>query len=193
MKHHQVLDPCPSCEPHHVLHAAVTPAKMRRILPPRILRIHDQYVQAPDKNLELEIGKSNPSVPLELGRQLVVGEVAHAASAGDQSETNAVTWMVDPDGVNPQLTHASSVVTQILDDDRAGQIAKADGKERAFHLAGEQLGQAVPGALRAIDLDPIVGLVGRLEEGESLNVIPVGVGEEQRELKGPRLELTSKS
>src|SRR5437588_5046627 len=69
------------------------------------------------------------------------------------------------------------------------QIVERDRKERCCHLPVQNLAQTTPCSVITKNLDLIFVVVGRHEEREPLNVVPVNVGDEQAEINRARSEL----
>ena len=79
-------------------------------------------------------------------------------------------------------------VLQFLDFDVAGQPGKGHGEIGAFHLAGQGVDEPLARAFAAENAQPAALVVDRREKRQSLDVIPVRVGDEQGEVQPPALE-----
>src|SRR3977135_4650427 len=68
------------------------------------------------------------------------------------------------------------------------QIVERYREERCCHLAFEDLAQTAASAVVTKNLDLVFVVVGRNEKRESLNVVPMNVGDEQVEINRARSE-----
>ena len=60
---------------------------------------------------------------------------------------------------------------------------EGNGEERVFHLARQHDFQPVPRAFVAEDVQAALRLIDRDEERQALDVIPMGVGQEQGQIE----------
>src|SRR5437763_6159240 len=77
---------------------------------------------------------------------------------------------------------------EFFDFDFSRQIVERDGEERRCYLPFEDFAQTAAGAVITKNLDLIFVVVGRDEKRESLNVVPMNVGDEQVEINRARSE-----
>src|SRR5437870_8107865 len=70
-----------------------------------------------------------------------------------------------------------------------GQLTQAHRKKRRLHLAGQDCAQTSTRSFVTQDPDQIFAVVGRGKERQTLNVIPVRVGNEKSQLDRLRSEL----
>ena len=76
-----------------------------------------------------------------------------------------------------------------VDVDRGNQVTERDREVVGLHLAAEDRLQRLATPGRAVDVERRAGGVGRDEEREALDVIPVGVADEQMDRRSPPPEL----
>src|SRR5205814_9347217 len=71
---------------------------------------------------------------------------------------------------------------QLANFDCARKIFPAHRKEGQFHLGGKNRGETVTRALVTENVDCVLSLVGREEKRQALDVVPVRMGQEQRQV-----------
>ena len=74
-------------------------------------------------------------------------------------------------------------VLEFLDVNVARQLVERHGEIGAFHLAGERGDEALARAFAAENPQMAARIVDRSEERQALDVVPVCVGQEQREVQ----------
>src|SRR2546423_1185732 len=79
---------------------------------------------------------------------------------------------------------------KLFDFDLSRQVVERDGEERCCHLSVQNLAQTTARPVITKNLDLVFVVIGRHEKRETLNVIPVNVGNEQAELNRARPEFT---
>ena len=74
-------------------------------------------------------------------------------------------------------------VFEFFDFDVAGQFIEGNGEISAFHLAGEGGDESFARAFATEDAQTALGVVNRTKERQSLNMIPMGMREEQGQVE----------
>jgi hypothetical protein len=75
----------------------------------------------------------------------------------------------------------NSIERKFLERQVSGQLSEADGEVRAFHLRGKNASQTLAGPLVTEDANVISRFVRRTEERKPLDMIPVRMGNKQRQ------------
>ena len=88
--------------------------------------------------------------------------------------------MVHEHGPHLYFADVELHVAQFLNGDVARQFFQSDWKEGAFHLRAKRGGETLTRAFVTKNADIVLGIVGRDKKWKSLNVIPMGVREQQR-------------
>src|SRR5207237_6419377 len=79
----------------------------------------------------------------------------------------------DLDVVDPQPS-----LDQLMIADRRAELLEAHWKIGVLHLAGERVAQCLAEAARRVDVPFVAGLEQRPEERDALDVVPVGVADQ---------------
>src|SRR5881394_1916295 len=90
--------------------------------------------------------------------------------------------MIQEARAHPDIADSELHLFEFPDLDRAGEVLPTHRKEREFHLGSEDRGEAITRALIAEDVDRVLGLVGGQEKRESLDVVPMRVRQQQRQV-----------
>src|SRR6266850_6828497 len=90
----------------------------------------------------------------------------------------------DADGANVEAGFF-----ELLDFDVGGDFFQSNGKEGAFHLAGKNICQSVTRAFVTKNAQMVLWLVNGKEKRKALDMIPMGVGEEQGDFHWGIVEL----
>ena len=117
-----------------------------------------------------------------------VGKEGDDACGRGKPVADGEAGMVGAVGADEGGADGEIEVAQFLNLDVAGELGEGDGKVGAFHLAGEGGFEAGAGAFAAEDAEAAAGFVEGGKEGQALDVIPVGVGDEEGEGEGLGLE-----
>src|SRR3984893_2573922 len=98
--------------------------------------------------------------------------------------------MIQEFGADPKPPDLKIHFLKLFDLNFTRQLSHGDGKKWRFHLAGEDFTQARASAIITENLELIFPAVSRQEKGESLDVVPVGVRNKDRQSDRIRTELT---
>jgi hypothetical protein len=156
-----------------IVHATVSPANVLFEFGAVVLRVEDE-----------DIGVAH-----EVNHRLVVKPRFGVGKEGDDAigrkepVTDADAGVVGAVGAHENGTDGEVEVLEFFDVNVAGQFVEGDGKVGAFHLAGERGDEALAGAFAAENPQAAARIVDRPEERQALDVVPVRVGEEQREIE----------
>ena len=90
--------------------------------------------------------------------------------------------------VNVQFAEGELHLVQFVDIHFRGELAHGDWKERRLHRLGHDLAECRPGTIKTENADFVFGIVRGLKERKALDVVPMGVGDQQRELNRSRLK-----
>src|SRR6185437_3918348 len=114
--------------------------------------------------------------------RFVVREKRDRTFLREKTVPGADAGMFQKPRAHPDVPDRKLHLFQLPHLDCARKIFPTDGKERQFHLGGENCGEAFARALIAQDLDRVFGLVSWKEKRQALDVVPVRVGEEQMQV-----------
>ena len=176
----------------HIIHAAVAPTDALPVLLAVVLRVHDQHVRAADELDELRIlllGELDLFRVRRAGLRahpqvgLVVRDEHNDPGAGVQAVADADAGMIHEHGLHADFADVKFHVAQFLDADVAGQFLQSHGKIGALHLRAERGRESLPRALVAENPDLIHGIVSRDKKRKTLDMIPMRVREQQREVQ----------
>src|SRR5207237_9639653 len=90
----------------------------------------------------------------------------------------------------PKASYPKIHILELLEFNFTRQLGHGDWKKRCLHLAGEDFTQARPSPIITKNLELIFPAISRQEKGESLDVVPVGVRNKDRQSARIRTELT---
>ena len=91
--------------------------------------------------------------------------------------------------MHPHRADVEAHFLEFLDADVGRHFAQANREERAFHLAGQHDFQAVPRAFVAEDAQVVLRLIDGQKERQALDVVPVGMREQQSQVERLVVEL----
>lgn len=200
MEEEELLDAGEHGEGDGVVDAAVAPADALVVFGVVVLGIDDEDVGLVQELGELEVllaGVTEGFDALLFGfgdlrvhalEGLVVWEEGDGTGAGEEAVTAAETGVIGEGGLHQDTADAELGLAEFADVDVAGHFAEGDREVRAFHLGGEGGQEAAAGPFVAEDPHLVVRVVGRNEERESLDMIPVGVGDEDGDVERLVLE-----
>ncbi len=165
----------------HVLDRAMTPADPRGILLGSVLCIVDNQI-----GIREELGVpgvlAGHGLLLDLlGHSqssrvwLVVGRVNQRDPIGLQPVTERERGMIQILRSDPDVTDLEDALDEVVIAHVGAEIFQCKGKIRVLHLPSQSLAHGPVGAVRAIDIPLAGGYAQRCEEGKALDVIPVGV------------------
>lgn len=181
----------------HGIDAAMAPADAGGVFGGGVLGVVDENVRLVDEGADVALAAQGGTGWGGLGAaggvgatDLVVGRVDERACRGIEAEGDASARVMDSGGAGADLADAESEGAQLFDGDGAGHLGEGDGEEGGFDGSGDRAFEAGPGASPAEDADFLTGEVGGGEEGETLDVVPVGVGDEDADAGGVVLQFT---
>src|SRR6516162_4936854 len=169
----------------------VSPADVRLIFLIGVLRVENQNVAAVQKfNQRTVLLRRNffrlfrtqlfsPCFVEKKLIRLVIGKERNGTAAGENSVTSADPGMIYERRVNVQFTEREFHLVQFVDVHSRGELTHRDWKERRPHWLHHDLAERRPGAIKTEDAYFVFGIVGRLKKWEPLNVVPVGMSNEQ--------------
>ena len=114
--------------------------------------------------------------------RLVVRQKSDGTFLGEKPVTRADAGMIQEAGVHLHFADREFHPLEFLDLDRARQVFPAHGKKRHFHLGGENGGEAGARTFESQNAERVLGFVSGKKKRESLDVVPMGVGQEQGEI-----------
>ena len=103
--------------------------------------------------------------------------------------TDANAWMIGQFSLHIDCANLKSHLFEFFYENIARQPFEFDWEIGAFHLLGEDTGQALFCSFVAEELNLVLRIVGRLKKGKALNVIPMGVSNEDGKMKRLAIEL----
>ncbi len=170
--------------PRHVddvLDRAVAPADMVAELRREVLRVVDQQIGAGEPGrMRIVVAVSSDVAP---GGQVVVvglmvGCVHDHRTIDLESVAEGERRMVEEPGVDVDVVDVEHAFDEVLVDDRGGELIDRHRKVGVLHLTGEDLRQRAAEAAGARDAPTASLLEQRREERQTLDVVPVGVADE---------------
>ena len=167
-------------ERHGVIHAAVAPAGVGLVFGAVVLGIQNQNIGALDE--------INHVAVIAARTRFGVGKETDDAIGRRQSVADGEAGMVGAVRADERGADGEIKIAQFFDLDVAGQFRERHGEIGAFHLAGEGGFQTFARAFAAENAQAAAGFVNRGKERQALDVIPVGVGNEEREVERLGLE-----
>ena len=162
----------------HVLDGAVPPPHMVVVLRREVLRVVNQQVRAGEPTrmgvivaIAADVAANGQFVVVGL----VVGGVHHDRTIRFEPVSERQRRMVEEPRLDTDVSDVEPALDQVLVGDRCGELIDRHWKVRVLHLAGEDLGKRSAEAARTRDL-PMASLSEeRREERQPLDVVPVGV------------------
>src|SRR5436853_5935040 len=97
--------------------------------------------------------------------------------------------MVGQLGLNGYAADFEGHLFEFADENVAGELVKFDREIGAFHLLGEHAGQALFSSFVAEKADLVLRIVGWLKKWKTLDVVPMSVRDEDREIERFAIEL----
>src|SRR2546430_1608829 len=91
--------------------------------------------------------------------------------------------MIGDAGLDAHSADVKTALVKLLNPDIGGHFAQADREERAFHLAGEDIIQSVARAFVSENAQLVVRVVNGQKKWQTLDVVPMRVGEQQGEVQ----------
>src|ERR1700730_8801176 len=174
----------------------------------RILRVQNRHLAIPQELHHLgplRAGKISCFVSIDsiLRRQLqferlvrlVVWYVCDRSSAGKEPIAGADARMIHKLGLHLHLADVKLHVLKFFDREMTRQLMQAHREKGRLHLSGQDRAQTSARSFITQDPDQILAVVGGRKERQTLDVIPVRVGNEKSELYRlrPQLFLQCKS
>ena len=168
-----------------VLHRAVPPADLVAVLLFAVLRVVDDEVR-PFEEADVALVAGVEHVPLHrpVGSaqlpdvRLVVGGVdGHHPHLEPVAEGHGGVVQVLRGDLHVPV--GEGVLSQLAELDRGLQLGDPDREVGVLHLPGQDVGEAPLAPSRRVDPEAVPLEEERFEEGESLDVVPVGVAEEE--------------
>ena len=96
--------------------------------------------------------------------------------------------MIGKPGLHLHLSDTEAQLFEFLDLNVGRHLAKANREKRALHLAGQDTIQAMASAFIAKDAQMVLRLIHGQKKRQPLDVIPMGVRQQQSEIQGPAIE-----
>ena len=165
---------------YRIIHATVPPSQVLFIFGGGVLRIENERVRIADKINHLHV---------LAGTRLGVGKESNQAIRREEPVTDAVAGVMGAKGSNAQRSDCKTEIFEFLDFDIAWQFRKGHWKISAFHLTGQRVDQAGARALTANQAQTAAWIVNGREKRQALDMVPVRVRNQQREMKWTLLEL----
>ena len=110
---------------------------------------------------------------------LVVGGVDQHGAAGLQAVPEGQRRVVQVAGGDAHPAGVEAALSEVVEADSSGELTQVEGEVLVAHLPAQDAPQALPGAAGGVDVPLAPRYAERGEEGEALDMVPVGVGEQQ--------------
>jgi hypothetical protein len=88
--------------------------------------------------------------------------------------------MIEVLSADRHLANGEGILDEILKGDLGLELVQANREVGVLHLPGQHLGQAVVAPSGCVDSEAVARDEDRPEEGETLDVVPVGVAHQNR-------------
>src|ERR1051326_661633 len=92
--------------------------------------------------------------------------------------------MIYERGADFHFANGKLHLAQVVNVHPRGELTHRNRKEWRFHRLGEDFAERRTGAVKPENADFVVGIVRGLKEGQSLDVVPMRVSNQQRQLNG---------
>src|ERR1700682_2922244 len=132
----------------------------------------------------LDAARLGTGAPELIGERLVVETVPPRCAVGFDSVAHRHDRMIEKLRRDPRAADCVDALGQVVVGDRGRQLVQRDGEVGVLHLATQDLMQRTAAAFRTIDRGGVPFDKGRGEERKALNVIPVGMSEENVRVYG---------
>ena len=191
MEEKELFDSALEGEFDDVVDAAVAPAAVVSVLLAIVLGVHDEDVNIFEEGGDFAVFVAgvfefgSVAAAAELGvvtmakMRFVVGKESNGTAGGGETISDANTGMVGHARFDMDGADAEGGLFEFFDKDIGGDFLKADREEGAFHLAGENVDEAVACAFVAEDAEAVLLLIDREKKWQALDVVPMGVGEKE--------------
>ena len=90
--------------------------------------------------------------------------------------------------VDIQFAEREFHFVQLVDVHSRGKFTHRNRKKRRSHWLGHDLAKRRPRAIKTENANLVFGIVGRFKKWKALDVVPVGMGNQQRKFYCPRLK-----
>ncbi len=194
VKKNEAADPRAQGEGDTLIKAAVAPTDMAWIFRPVVLRIENQQVAILQEFEQRRLRAFRGGGDIWIGRSerdlvgLVVGQVGDGHAFGGQAEPGAAAGMVKGNGPHFEAPDGCPIGVEFIDRRDPGEGLERDRELERIHLAGERGLEPGPRSSRAENPDFVRRRVSRAEKRQTLDVVPVGVRNEQGEVERLRLQ-----
>ena len=184
-----------------VIDAAVAPAAVFGIFFAGVLGIHNENIDAFDEFGDFavlvagvfEFGGVAAAAVLGIvamtEMRFVVGEESNGAAGSGEPITDADAGMIGHAGGDLDGADVEVGFFKFFDFDVGGDFFQSNGKEWAFHLAGENVCEAVARSFVTEYAKMVLFLVDGKKKWKALDMIPMGVREKQCNFHGGVVEL----
>jgi len=115
--------------------------------------------------------------------RFVIRKVSERTLSSEKPVAHANTGMVGEAGFDTDTADRKLHLLQLFDLKVCGQFAERNRKERVFHLAGKHGAQAMPRAFITENTQAVLRFVNRLKKRQALNVIPMRVRQQHRQVQ----------
>src|SRR5436309_7306354 len=166
---------------HRVLQGAVSPTDLAPVLLLGVLRVVDHEVGAAHERDVTLVARVLRNPAWQAPERLVVGHVGERRPAARQPVPDRRPGVVQVLRLYAHLSDAEEALVELRVVDTAPQLAELDGEVRVLHLPGHRLLEAPLEAARRVDVQLGPGQERGDEEREALDVVPMGVADEEVE------------
>jgi hypothetical protein len=112
--------------------------------------------------------------------RLVVRGVHQGRAVGLNAIAERKRRVVQVLGADRGVPHLEDALDQVVVADLGRELVQSNGEVLVLHLPGEDMVERLDEAMRAEDLPPAPRHEQRGEEGDPLDVVPVGVADQDR-------------
>ena len=171
MEEHEFFHAGRESEGDRMIHATVAPAGAALEFGAVVLRIQNQHVGTTDEIKKSLVGDASA--------RFGVGKKTDFAAGRGQPVAGTQAGMIGPQRADGRGAKNEIGTGNFRNFDLAREVRERDRKERFFHLAVEGGRDFRPRAGDAEDAQPAAGFKQRREKRQSLDVVPVRVGNQE--------------
>ncbi len=175
----EALDPGGQRDVDRVLEAAVAPAHLVAVFGVGVLGIVDHEVRALQEGDVALVTRVLRDAPRRVPEGLVVGRVGDRRAVAGHAVRDGRRGVIQELRLDEHAPDAEKPLVQLREVDARAQVAHLDREVRVLHLPGHGLLEAALKADRRVDVQLGARQERGDEEGKALDMVPVGVADEQ--------------
>ena len=182
MEERQLRHAGPHAGVDDVFDGAVAPPDLVGVLLGKVLGVvnHEIGIRQKPRMLHVAATCRQVSAPAEFTIvRLVIARIDHTRTVDLEAIAERQRRVVEVLGDDGRVLDRQLSFDEIVIVDVGTELIDRDREVRVLHLSGKRLGQGVAETPRAVDVPVVVGPEHRGEERKPLDVVPVGVADQQ--------------